>query len=52
MNDNFIVAEVLSSIFLTFIFPLSFAFSIESISEVVVVPKGISLIIKVLRPVF
>ena len=40
-------AAVLSSIFLTFIFPLSLAFKIESISEDVVVPNGISEITKV-----
>ena len=41
-------ADVLSSIFLTFIFPFSFALMIDSIKEPVVVPKGISCMIKVL----
>ena len=45
-------AEVLSSIFLTFILPLSFAFKIESIKELVEVPNGISWIIKVLASCF
>ena len=40
-------AAVLSSIFLILIFPFSFAFRMESISDEVVVEKGISLIISV-----
>ena len=40
-------AAVLSSIFLTFIFPLSFAFKIESIRDDVVVANGISVITNV-----
>ena len=36
------IEEVLSSIFLILIFPLSFAFSTDSIKEPVVVPIGIS----------
>ena len=39
--------EVLSSIFLTFIFPLSFALRIESIKVEVLVLKGISFITRV-----
>ena len=39
--------DVLSSIFLIFIFPLSFALIIESIKDVVVVLKGNSEIFKV-----
>ena len=42
------LAEVLSSTFRILIFPLSTAFSIESMTEVVVLPKGISVIESVL----
>ena len=41
------LAAVLSSIFFILIFPFSFAFKIESISDEVVVPKGISVITSV-----
>ena len=41
------MAAVLSSTFFTLIFPLSFAVRIVSMSDVVVVPKGISVITNV-----
>ena len=44
------VAAVLSSIFLILIFPLSFAFRIESIKAEVVRPNGISVIRNILFP--
>ena len=45
-------SAVLSSIFFIFIFPLSFAFIIESIKLFVVVEKGISVITNVLVSIF